>query len=488
MVSMRSQTTILLWVCGWMLLLVGTDAPRLSAQVESLSRRPTSIPTRSRSGQFLIVGEGAQPESGGPAAIRIPTGPTQRTLTLNPLRPMDQQGVATLGPPVLSVACERIKSGVLRFLRIEDRHRGSMVVRILKVDARRAPAVIVATQYADGWRYTLELQERVHWTLLVRTTVEAVLLEVANRSNEGPLSPIPLWLSEGLTTLLIGESGQELVPQLNREFKDSRRSMDPLAVISGKTAGRPPLGFDSMALPDDGMLADTNRFASFQGSSALLVHQLRSMGGPPGSLGRFVWELNRSLNWQTAFLRTYSNDFSSLLDVEKWWSVVAMAYHVQDSAQRSTPESLVAQVRSVLTEMVETSVSTNGVPDRRSLRISEIIEGWPYAAQAPVLERKLVQLRLLSRVGLALSRRDGLDEVSKRSIAQLERLVEILAHYHEARSGRSPWVARRGDLDPRMRLLVAGTAERLRGVEGVLIDGREPVASSDPGRTPRPAE
>ena len=471
-----------------MLLLTGSAFPRLSAQVESLSRRPASIPTRSRSGQFLIVGEGAQPDSGGPAAIRIPTGPSQRTLTLNPLRPMDQQGMATLGPPVLSVACERIKAGVLRYLRVDDRHRGSMVVRILRVDARKAPAIIVATQYADGWRYTLEFQERVHWTLLVRTTVEAVLLEIANRSNEGPLSPVPLWLSEGLTTLLIGESGQELVPQLNREFKDARRSMDPLAVISGKTSGRPPLGFDSMALPDDGLLADTNRFASFQGSSALLVHHLRSMGGSPGSLGRFVGELNRSLNWQTAFLRTYSNEFSSLLDVEKWWSVIAMAYHVQDSAQRATPESLVGQVRSILMEMVETSASTNAVPDRRSLRISEIVEGWPYAAQAPVLERKLVQLRLLSRVGLALARRDGLDDTSRRNIAQVDRLVEILARYQEVRSGRSPWVARRGEIDPRIRLLVAGTADRLRGVEGLLLDGREPAASPDSGRTSRPAD
>jgi hypothetical protein len=56
---------------------------------------------------------------------------------------------------------------------------------------------------------------------LVRTTVEALLLEIANRGNGGQLNPIPLWLSEGVTTLLIGESSRELVPQLNREFKDA---------------------------------------------------------------------------------------------------------------------------------------------------------------------------------------------------------------------------------------------------------------------------
>jgi hypothetical protein len=122
---------------------------------------------------------------------------------------MDSQGIANLTPALLSVSCERIKGELLRVLKIEDRFNGSIVVRILPEVSRLPPARIFATQYADGWRYTLEFQERVHWTLLVRTTVEALLLEIANRGNPNQLNPIPLWLSEGITTLLIGESSRE---------------------------------------------------------------------------------------------------------------------------------------------------------------------------------------------------------------------------------------------------------------------------------------
>lgn len=86
---------------------------------------------------------------------------------------------------MISVACERIKAETLRILKIEDRFNGSIVVRIFPVDKKRLPARILATQFADGWRYTLEIQDRVHWTLLVRTTVEALLLEIANRGNGG---------------------------------------------------------------------------------------------------------------------------------------------------------------------------------------------------------------------------------------------------------------------------------------------------------------
>lgn len=451
----------------WLLCLLGMA---FDVNADILVPRPSGAPTRSRSGQFLVLGELGPLDQGLSSPIRIPTGQSQRTLTLNPLRPMDQQGLAALNPPVVSVACERVKAGVLRILRLDDKYRGSIVVRILKADGRKPPAGIIATQYAEGWSYAVELQDRIHWTLLVRTLVDATLLEVANRSNQGPLSPIPLWLSEGISTLLIGEGGRELVPQLNRDFKDPARNLDPMAVIAGKMAGRPPLGFEALAQPPDAWISDTNRFQVFQGSSALLVHQLRSLGGDSGSLGRLVWSFNQSLNWQTGFLRTYSTQFPSLLDVEKWWGVVSMAFHVQDATQRITPEGWNAQLRPVLTEMVEVAANTNGIPQRRTLRVSEILEQLPYPAQEPVLGRKLAQLRMLIRLGESLARREEADNGSmKLRLGQLDRYLGILVQYRDGRSGGSSAGDRRGEPDRRVRLLVSSSASRLRALEEDLL-------------------
>ena len=144
------------------------------AQVDSVSRRPTAVPTRSRSGQFLVVGETTLADEAVRNPIVIPGG-AQRSVSLTQLRPMDYLGVAQLTPALITVSSERIKAVLLRSLRLEDRFIGSIVIRILPVDARRLPARIQATQYADGWRYTVELQEKVHWTVLVRTIVEALL-------------------------------------------------------------------------------------------------------------------------------------------------------------------------------------------------------------------------------------------------------------------------------------------------------------------------
>ena len=451
----------------WLLLVGNWDA---EAQVGSISRRPKSAPTRSRTGQFLVIGELFGPEDRAPNPILIPSS-SQRSVAFTPFRPLDSQGVATLSPPILSVACERIKSEVLRILKIEDRFNGSIVVRLFPADKRRPPSTIVGTQFADGWRYTLEIQDRVHWTLLVRTTVEALLLEIANRGNGGQLNPIPLWLSEGVTTLLIGESSRELVPQLNREFKDSNRSMDPLVAIAAKTVGRSPLGFDALAFPTDAMVNDTNQFQLFQGSAALFVHHLRSKGGGSGSLGALVFAFNRSLNWQTALLKTYPAEFQSLLDVEKWWAVTSVAFYAQNASRFITTETLDRHLRAILQETVEVARSTNSPLGRRVLRLSETIEQWPLASQMPVLERKTTQLRYLSNLGFRYFSRQGgggTEPEMRVRFEQVRRLQEILDPYQRERSSTGN-LARRGDVDPRIRVLVQGAADRLRLLERDIL-------------------
>ena len=304
--------------------------------------------------------------------------------------------------------------------------------------------------------------------------MEVLLLEIANRGNGGQLNPIPLWLSEGVTTLLIGESSRELVPQLNREFKDANRSMDPLVAIAAKTVGRSPLGFDALAFPADAVVNDTNQFQLYQGSAALFVHHLRLKGKGSVSLGALVIAFNRSLNWQTALLQTYQADFQSLLDVEKWWAVTSVAFYAQNASRFITPETLDRHLRSILQETVEVARSTNSPLGRRVLRLSETIEQWPFAAQVPVLERKMIQLRyLLSLSSRYLSRQRGGDAQPEIRIRfeQLRRLQEILDPYQRERSSPGN-LARRGDVDPRIRVLVQSAADRLRSLEAEILGAR----------------
>ena len=113
--SMRNVLKIFRW--AWILVFFCVG---LHSQVESRNRRPSSVPTRSRSGQFIVLGESSIKEDLSRNSVLVPGGP-QRTVSLTPLRPMDSQGIANLTPALLSVSCERIKGELLRVLKIEDR-------------------------------------------------------------------------------------------------------------------------------------------------------------------------------------------------------------------------------------------------------------------------------------------------------------------------------------------------------------------------------
>jgi hypothetical protein len=184
-----------------------------------------------------------------------------------------------------------------------------------------------------------------------------------------------------------------------------------------------------------------------------------------------VFAFNRSLNWQTALLKTYPAEFQSLLDVEKWWAVTSVAFYAQNASRFITPETLDRHLRSVLQETVEVARSTNSPLGRRVLRLSETIEQWPLAAQIPVLERKMVQLRYLSNLGLRYFSRQGgggTEPEMRVRFEQVRRLQEILNPYQRERSSTGN-LARRGDVDPRIRILVQGAADRLRSLETEIL-------------------
>jgi hypothetical protein len=111
---------------------------------------------------------------------------------------------------------------------------------------------------------------------------------------------------------------------------------------------------------------------------------------------------------------------------------------------------------------------------RRVLRLSETIEQWPFAAQVPVLERKLTQLRYLSGLGSRYLSRQWKEETSSEiriRFEQVRRLEEILDPYLRERGSPGNW-SRRGDVDPRIRVLVQGAADRLRSMETEILGAR----------------
>ena len=183
---------------------------------------------------------------------------------------------------------------------------------------------IVPTAIREGWQYRIDVPEQVEWRRLVRAIVEVVLIDLANHDlrRTDCVRP-PLWLAEGLDSLLVTASGRDLVLEPQTTLNRNARRPDPLAPVRATLAGRDPSSFSDLSLPDPAALADPERFAYFRASATLLVFELLRDDEGRTLARDFLHQLPYHLNWQTAFLRASNGRFQTLLDAEKWWAVGA---------------------------------------------------------------------------------------------------------------------------------------------------------------------
>lgn len=431
------------------LALMAVSGFRTTAQELPFSRLTPA--TRSHSGQFIV--HGARGLSGG---LGTPIAGGGGAPVLTRVQPAGVGDTVVLNPSLVSVSCERIKREVLRQLRLPDAYRGRVTIYIAEKMPEDRQLTIQSTPFADGWQYSIVVPERINWMRFVRGIVDVVLIEIANRPGPENLFVPPLWFSEGLTTLLLGESGRELVPELNREFKDPKRSINPLGLALQKLSSSQPLSFEQLGYPTESDIADANKLAVFQGSSALFVHELFSISGGENLVGRFLVNLSGGLNWQTAFLEVFRKHFRSALEVEKWWAVQSTSRMLRDPSKFWSKEAAQANFAAILLETTSSRVGTNAPTGVGNQRLSEIILKWPFGAQVEVLERKILQLRTL----FLFSPPELVDSVRD--------VHSILQDYLKVRSS-STSPERRGELDPRAVLLSKTASRRLVAIENSIL-------------------
>lgn len=417
---------------GWLLLGAPSVLPVMPALVTS------------RSGQFIVHGiDVGRPPAGGE------------------LKPVGDNAIIQLRPELLAVTCERVRQFVNLRLGANDQAGSRVHLYLRRRHAVEDRLNIVPQIIREGWIYHLELPEEVEWKRLVRALVEVVLLEQANRQNVTDIcAQPPLWLSEGVTELLLNEFGRDLVPESQTTLNRSARRPDPLAPVRATLAGRNPLGFSELGLPEADQLDDPAQLAFFRASATLLVAELLEDPSGAAALRRFVQELPRSLNWQTAFLRASEGRFATLLEVEKWWAVSAAGVLSRDPSLLWPRDRVLSELELILAETAEVRGDTNGPAARRTLPLAEIVRTWEFEAQREVLQRKANQLRLLS----AHTPRDLLPLV-----IECHRAVD---EYLTARAGAGRDSQARTDIAPSGRVLARTTARKLEELDRAVAAAR----------------
>ena len=88
-----------------------------------------------------------------------------------------------LEPTLLTVSCERIKQLVYRELGASAAWRGKIFLGLYLAQSAQQPVTIMSERFSDGWQYRIELPHLVERERYVRTIVQTLLLEMANRSS-----------------------------------------------------------------------------------------------------------------------------------------------------------------------------------------------------------------------------------------------------------------------------------------------------------------
>jgi hypothetical protein len=325
----------------------------------------------------------------------------------------DDTKLRHLVPELLAVSCERIKHEVFRELNIPE-SGGSKIYVTIRRNARRDQTIAVgATLYVDGWQYRLEFPEQVEGETVIRAIVQTLLLEVANRQARERSAEIPLWLAEGLTQHLLAAAEADLVLEPQRGATISAARMpntislwrqwgtnnegirrDLLFEVRRILSNHAPLSFTELSLPDATHF-NALKWEVYKSCSQLLVHQLLSLPNGRSNVRAMLSILPRYLNWQTAFLRAFRDQFSNLLDVEKWWAVRLSSFMGRDNWQVWPRETCLEKLNAALVLPIQINAGTNNLPSRTEMSLPEIIRELGFEQQKLLLNRTLGQLAAL---------------------------------------------------------------------------------------------
>ena len=351
----------------------GLAATSLSAAL------PTSgIITAHSQGSAQFVAHGARPQiSGAPLA-----------------QAQEGRVVLRLDPPLLVVTCERIKEALLHELDCPDRWRGQIEMNIRFTLNTNQPIVITSAVYADGWRGRMEIPDEVDAEKLVRAVVQVLLLEMANRNPGEGLTEIPLWLTEGMTRLLLDSAGPALAPQPNTLMVRYELKTDPIDAARARLQNRWPLTFNELSLPAPEQLTGAGR-RLYENSAELFVAELLRTPNGQAKLTGMLALLPRCFNWQTAFFQAYRPQFRNPLEVEKWWALRLL----NDSGRqkwRGWPPVLTSEtLAEILTVPAQVRHTSAHLPLPSKVSLQTLVERWSFSVQKPILQAKISQLAAL---------------------------------------------------------------------------------------------
>jgi hypothetical protein len=311
-----------------------------------------------------------------------------------------------LDADVLLLSAERIRDVFLRELGLPREESGK--IRAVLYMASKPDNLIgmVSTFSPEGWDYEIDIPDQIEARRLIGGIVGGLLLELANRGQGPKSAEVPLWLLEGLSTLVAAIGGPDLIMssvQMGRMRRSIRETpartpggplvspLDYLRAARDVLRASPPLTFAQLSHPSLDLISG-DQLKLYQSSAQLFAYELLHLPNGQAKLVLMIRSLARYWNWQTALLTAYSDDFKSMLDVEKKWAVDQLAFVSHDPAQVWSKMLCLDRLDDLVTVPAQVWPNANDLPERKLLSLQQVLTNWSFSLQIPVLQQKVALL------------------------------------------------------------------------------------------------
>ncbi len=311
-----------------------------------------------------------------------------------------------LEPTFLAVSAERLKNSLARKLHQNPNEAwsGKIYLALHPASSLAEEPVIVAAPFFEKWNCRVELPDVTIRPRLIRALTAALLLENANRHLAAPEKPaeIPSWLADGLAQEILADEGDRVILAAPGKTPDGRsetridreeRGHDVMAPARKTLQNADALTFEQLSWPAPAQLSGADDGA-YRASAQLLVHSLLSLKDGAGKLHQMLAELSHCENWQTAFLKSFSDDFARPLDVEKWWSLCVVNFAARDPGPRWTPAMSRARLTELLAVPVDIRTGSNALPQHMEISLQTAVRSFDALQQATILPVKLRDFEL----------------------------------------------------------------------------------------------
>jgi hypothetical protein len=309
-----------------------------------------------------------------------------------------------LEPALLAVSADRVRTSLLRMLGVDPSlpWNGKIYLTLHQARSLNENVEIAADRFEDVWEYHVLLPDILPRDRLARALTGVLLLEYANRSTTNNSAQVPSWLVEGMSQELLAKNLEAAllsapdgaINGLPMESMNvTQRGMDPLAGARTLLRNHSILTFSQLSWPTDGQLSG-NDDGVYRASAQLFVDELLGLRNGNAKVRTMLQLLPHYYNWQTTFWSAFHENFSTPLQVEKWWALQTVIFTSRSPGPQWTAAASREKLDEILSVPINFRMASNSLPATSAVSLQRVIENFDAVRQTMILQNKLRDLEI----------------------------------------------------------------------------------------------